>query len=221
GGYSPDQSGIIQNFHVPEHLALKKDFDAEWDEGIRRLMPTRREPLPPNSTFPQLRIPPSAVSWVGEEDAGEESNWLDLNAEWIHPQVREIACTRTQNLADAVEASLKEFSSRVRKIVKEQTGKEYDGADLMQRAFSVDNPVLRLGDLDTVDGRNMQKGYMQIFSGAMTGIRNPKAHSNIEITPQRAMQFLALASLMMEKLEEAMQNGRPREASTDALTQAG
>ena len=86
----------------------------------------------------------------------------------------------------------------------------------MQKAFSVDSPILRLGDLNTTNGRNMQVGYQQIFSGAMTGIRNPKAHGNIEISPSRAMQFLALISLMMEKLDEAIENGKSAEAASAA-----
>ncbi|MBA7577516.1 hypothetical protein ES708_19369 [subsurface metagenome] len=43
---------------------------------------------------------------------------------------------------------------------------------------------------------------MQIFSGAMTGIRNPKAHENITIDSQRAIHFLFLASLLMFKIDE-------------------
>jgi len=34
-------------------------------------------------------------------------------------------------------------------------------------------------------GRNIQRGYMQIFAGAMIGIRNPKAHKNITIGRER------------------------------------
>jgi uncharacterized protein (TIGR02391 family) len=64
-----------------------------------------------------------------------------------------------------------------------------DGKDLMEYAFSVKNPVLALDDLTTVTGRNIQVGYMQIFSGSMAGIRNPKAHANITIDRLRAIHF--------------------------------
>lgn len=43
---------------------------------------------------------------------------------------------------------------------------------------------------------------MQIFSGAMTGIRNPKTHKNIKIDKKRAIHFLFLASLLMYKTDE-------------------
>ena len=44
---------------------------------------------------------------------------------------------------------------------------------------------------------------MEIFAGAMTGIRNPKAHSNIVLDENRAIHLLHLASLLMYKLDEA------------------
>ena len=48
-----------------------------------------------------------------------------------------------------------------------------------------------------------QLGYMEIFAGTMTGIRNPKAHSNIVIDEERGTHLLYLASLLMYKLDEA------------------
>ena len=46
-------------------------------------------------------------------------------------------------------------------------------------------------------------GYMEIFAGTITGIRNPKAHDNIVIDEKRAIHLLYLASLLMYKLDEA------------------
>ena len=122
----------------------------------------------------------------------------------LHPGVVKIAKTRFESghFADAAEAVLKEINDVVRKLVKDQTGEEYDGAELMNRAFSLKKPVIKLDDLTTETGRSIQIGYMQIFSGAMTGIRNPKAHSNIEIEPLRSTYFLFLASLLLAKIDE-------------------
>jgi hypothetical protein len=44
---------------------------------------------------------------------------------------------------------------------------------------------------------------MQLFAGAMTGIRNPKAHGNVAINDTRAISLLFLASLLRSKLDEA------------------
>jgi len=129
-----------------------------------------------------------------------------LNTFWdlLHPKIVEVSKSRfeTNHFADSVEAALKEVNNIVKGIVKKSTSKEYDGADLMNRAFSLQNPIIVLDDLSTETGKAIQIGYMQIFSGAMTGIRNPKAHENITIDSQRAIHFLFLASLLMFKIDE-------------------
>jgi len=123
----------------------------------------------------------------------------------IHSSVVRTARSKFEDgyFADAVESALKEVNKRVKDYVKCRTGKEHDGAALMYRAFSLDNPVITLDNLETETGRNIQQGYMQIFAGSMTGIRNPKAHDNITIEEARAIHFLFLASLLMCKLDEA------------------
>jgi uncharacterized protein (TIGR02391 family) len=118
----------------------------------------------------------------------------------LHPSVTQVAKDRFNacHYADAVEAAFKELNSKVKAYMKRATGQEFDGVDLMQRAFSPNppGPVIRLADLSTEDGQNIQQGYMQIFAGSMKGIRNPKAHSNIIIDAPRAIHFLHLASLL-------------------------
>jgi uncharacterized protein (TIGR02391 family) len=129
-----------------------------------------------------------------------------INDFWndIHPKITSIAKSRfeSRHFADAVEAVLKEVNSTVKDIVKRKTGNELDGAPLMRRAFSLNNPIIVLDDLSTESGKNIQQGYMEIFAGSMIGIRNPKAHDNINITDNRAKHFLYLASLLMHKIDE-------------------
>jgi uncharacterized protein (TIGR02391 family) len=91
----------------------------------------------------------------------------------------------------------------VKTDVLKNGGPELDGVDLMNHAFSPDRPLIVLGDLKTTSGKNEQKGHMLLFAGSMMGIRNPKAHANVEVEETRAMRHLFLASLLMEKLDEA------------------
>lgn len=123
----------------------------------------------------------------------------------LHPRVTELAQSRFESghYADAVEAVLKEINSGIKSIVLKKTGEELDGAKLMNRAFSVNNPIFKLGDLDSASGKNIQQGYMQIFAGTMTGIRNPKAHDNIIISEIEGLHHLYLASLLMHKIDKS------------------
>lgn len=121
----------------------------------------------------------------------------------IHPSISEVSRKRMKDgyFADAVEAACKALNSRVRDIVKDQTGEELDGAKLMQKAFSANNPIIAIADCSTVSGNDTQKGYMEIFAGVMTGIRNPKAHDNNVITRDDALRKLILLSLLMYKID--------------------
>jgi uncharacterized protein (TIGR02391 family) len=122
----------------------------------------------------------------------------------IHPIVHDVARKRFEagHFADSVEAAFKEINSIIKVEVRSLTGKEDDGATLMTTAFSANSPIIKLDDLGTGDGKNIQTGFMQLFSGSMTGIRNPKAHGNIVIDQARAIHFLFLASLLMNKFDE-------------------
>jgi uncharacterized protein (TIGR02391 family) len=122
----------------------------------------------------------------------------------IHSRIAEVARSRFESghYADSIEAALKEINSVVKEIVRLETDRELDGAALMLDAVSPKKPVIRIGDLSTETGRNVQQGYMQIYAGVMTGIRNPGAHENLEIDKSTASHLLMLASLLMWKLDE-------------------
>lgn len=130
---------------------------------------------------------------------------LDFWAD-IHPSITRVAKPRYEagQFADCVEAALKEINTLLKEHVKRRTGDELDGASLMQKAFSPNNPLVVLADLSSESGRNEQQGYMQIFAGAMIGIRNPKAHANLTISDLRTRHFLYLASLLATRFDERL-----------------
>lgn len=121
----------------------------------------------------------------------------------IHKEIQRVSKNKFVDgyYADSVESAFKEVNTRVKNIVKKKTGQEFDGASLMQRAFSLENPIIKLDDLTTESGKNIQKGYLQIFSGSIIGIRNPKAHENITISKERGIHFIFLASLLMDTID--------------------
>ena len=135
------------------------------------------------------------------EEKKEETTFWHL----LHPRVVQLAKTRFENelFADAVSACLREINTIVKEYVRAAINQELDGAPLMTRAFSANNPIIQFGDLNTESGRNIQLGYMKIFEGAMIGIRNPKAHANMYPDGNKAIHFLFLSSFMFVKLQEA------------------
>lgn len=127
----------------------------------------------------------------------------------MHPVVWKLAVKAigADLYADAVERAFKEINSRVKKLVKGRVPIDADGVGLMQKVFSPEKPLIRLADdLDT-SGEDVQRGYMFMFAGGMSAIRNPKAHDNIEISKDDALRKLYFASMLMYKLDEAEQQG--------------
>ena len=122
----------------------------------------------------------------------------------MHPRVVQVSKSRftSGHHADAVESAFKDLNEKVKKIYKTSTGEERDGSDLMRKAFSSERVIIKLENLNTESGKNVQRGFAELYSGVMMGIRNPAAHSNLEITAERAIHCLMLASLLFYRLEE-------------------
>lgn len=89
-------------------------------------------------------------------------------------------------------------------LVKNKAGlqsTDLTGSKLMQNVFSQNKPLLKLNERATSSEQNEQTGYMQILSGCMTGIRNPRAHeSDWEDTEQRAIELLTFANHLIERI---------------------
>jgi uncharacterized protein (TIGR02391 family) len=73
----------------------------------------------------------------------------------------------------------------------------------MERTFSPSSPILKFNSLQDQSDKDEQKGFMQMFSGAVSGLRNPRAHKIIRDDPERALEFIAFISLLAKLLDEA------------------
>ena len=127
----------------------------------------------------------------------------------IHPKIAAVS----QNLfedghyANAAEDAFVEINDRVKKLfmkLNPTATKAPDGQAVMNTVFSDNAPLLEFCDRSTETGSNIQKGYMQMLAGAMSALRNPKAHANITITKDDAMRRLMFASMLMYKIDEAV-----------------
>jgi len=87
-----------------------------------------------------------------------------------------------------------------------------DGDTAMTTVFSTNNPLIEFCDRSTETGYNKQKGYMQMLAGAMSALRNPKAHSNSEIlSAEEAYRRLTTASMLMYAIDDALKYSKIKE----------
>ncbi len=130
-----------------------------------------------------------------------------LGLEGLHPEVLAAASAlfTDGHYASAVFEAFKALEGRVQR----QSGLDASGRDLMTRAFSGSPPPIDLSVQEGQPGRDEQEGFRFVFMGAMQGIRNPKGHGKItQENPERALEYLALASLLFRRLDDAHRKSR-------------
>ena len=108
--------------------------------------------------------------------------------------------------SDAACDAFIEINDRVKKLfsIVHPQEKTPDGDTVMKTVFSAKTPIIEICDQSNDTGFNIQKGYMEMLSGAMSALRNPKAHANITISADESMRQLVFASMLMYKIDEAV-----------------
>ena len=146
--------------------------------------------------------PPGGKRWAGTSRRPESLKLPQLFDQLVtNKKLQEASRKRflDKHYSDAVEAAFKCLNN----VVKDKSGiVRQDGAGLMRTAFSANSPVLRLNAFESTSDRDEQQGYMDIFAGSMTGIRNPRAHEHQPSDePEVALELLVLANHLMRKLD--------------------
>ncbi len=129
--------------------------------------------------------------------------------DYIHPRIVTVSkkLFEDEHYANAAEDAFIEINDRVKKlfsILKPDAAKVPDGQNAMNTVFSDNTPLVEFCNRANVTGSNTQKGFMQMLSGAMSALRNPKAHANIILTKDDAVRQLMFASMLMYKIDEAV-----------------
>lgn len=159
-----------------------------------------RPPAPTPITHPEPQIP--AADPLGQFDALVTDPDLNATCRTLY---------RDGHHARAVEEAYKFLAN----AVKGRSGEAVrDGQDLMLHVFSLDNPVLRLNNLRRVSDRDEQAGYRFMLAGAMTGIRNPRAHEHtLRDQEDVALEMLVMANHLMRVVRRSTRVRRRRSSA--------
>ena len=108
-----------------------------------------------------------------------------------------------ENYFHAVLEGTKGVAERIRVL----SGLTSDGADLVNEAFGIKNPILALNPLLTESEKSEQKGFTSLLIGLFGTFRNPLAHAPRIIWPmteQDSLDILTLISLVHRRLDGAV-----------------
>jgi len=122
----------------------------------------------------------------------------------IHSKVYDYCNTEliTENYFHAVFEAVKSIAEEIRK----KTELNIDGAELVERAFSVSNPLIRINSLQTETEQSEQKGFSNLIKGVFGMFRNTIAHSPKivwTITEEDALDIMTTISLIHKKLDNS------------------
>lgn len=121
----------IHSVRIAETIVEMSDASKTWDERIARSLAYEEETeggrQKPTIDLNTMLLVPPAPLWA------PESGWSI-----IHEDIAKVAKGRfdSGHFADAAEAAFKLINERLKRIVRERLGKEYDGVSLMQKVFS-------------------------------------------------------------------------------------
>jgi uncharacterized protein (TIGR02391 family) len=138
-------------------------------------------------------------------DAGQTTTGKALKAYEgleLHPPIERAAgqLFRDGHYANAVEDAVKALNA----LVRLNSGiEDKDGSPLMEFVFNPKNPVLKFNSLSDQFDIDEQRGFMMLYSGAVAGLRNPRAHKIIEDDPEMALEFIAFISLLAKFADKA------------------
>lgn len=139
------------------------------------------------------------------EDAGLTSAGKTLKAYEgleLHPEIERAIGNlyRDGHYANAVEDATKALNA----LVRMRSGiEDKDGITLMETVYSPKNPILKFNKLTDTSDINEQKGFMMMLSGAVAGLRNPRAHKIIKDDPEMALEFIAYVSLLAKLVDKS------------------
>jgi uncharacterized protein (TIGR02391 family) len=132
----------------------------------------------------------------------------------LHQEIAKVSSNLFEDghFAQAVEEAFKRVINEVKAhMVRKGQNIPASADSLMGHAFGIDNrlPHIKFNTLTTPEEEDEQRGLMYLFKG-IVGIRNRKAHQNVILdSPERAAEYLALASLLMRLLDLSPQFDNP------------
>ena len=185
-----EETALVLEEEFPNLTELRWTFNRHCSGRVNTQ--TALEDLARNLSNAKSDLDALVVEAKKREDELQNNVWT-----LVHPFITSAARGHMEQgrYADAVAAACKVITDRIREMVEAKTGESLEGTELLQRAFSQENPVICFEDSDS------QEAYKQIFTGALTAFGKSE-----KVTMEEAMRKLMAISILMEVIDNATAN---------------
>ncbi|HEY2975864.1 MAG TPA: TIGR02391 family protein [Pyrinomonadaceae bacterium] len=123
----------------------------------------------------------------------------------VHPDV--LRFCRPELLQENYFHAVFEATKSVAQKIRDKTGLTGDGAEIVDRAFGVGNPLLAINTLQTETEQSEQKGFANLLKGVFGTFRNVTGHAPKifwPISEQDALDILSIISYLHRRLDAAV-----------------
>ena len=154
----------------------------------------------------KFRTRPAAAT-LTEADRRARTIQSKFQGRRIHPEV--LKYCKAELMQDNYFHAVFEASKGLAQRIRDKAGVDGDGARLVDRVFSVEQPILALNTLRTETERTEHKGFTSLLKGCFAAVRNPLAHEPKIMWDGEddAADYFTLLSLLNRKLDDCIPTG--------------
>lgn len=88
-------------------------------------------------------------------------------------------------------------------VIRDKSGLDSDGAQLLAPAFSGTNPIIKVNSLHTQSDQDEQKGVHFLLMGLYSAIRNPRSHGKKSDTAETADAIIHFVDYLLGLIDKA------------------
>lgn len=122
----------------------------------------------------------------------------------MHPEV--IKYCRSELMQENYFHAVFEATKGLAQRIRDMSGIQADGSVLVDRVFSIEQPILAFNTLRTDTEKSEHKGFAALLKGWFAAVRNPLAHEPKILWDGEddAADYLSLISLLHRKLDDCV-----------------
>lgn len=146
--------------------------------------------------------PTSVTATISEAEQKANRFKSKLEQRNVHAKIYEYC--KAELLAENYFHSVFEAVKSIAETIRQKTGLLHDGSELIDTAFSLKKPLIKINDLSTETKESEHKGLANLIKGVFGMFRNTTAHAPKiiwAISENDALDIMSTISLIHRKLE--------------------
>ena len=153
----------------------------------------------------------SPARTLSEAEARKRTIEAKFRGRRMHPEV--LRYCRAELMEDNYFHAVFEATKGLAQRIRDLSGVDGDGAQLVDRVFSANRPVLALNTLRSETEQSEHRGFAALLKGCFGAVRNPLAHEPKILWEGEddAADYLSLVSLLHRKLDDCVRTRLDRD----------